>query len=358
VKFGAYLEFISPDQLPAVVGHPKFSGILQNLPAYDMQQKCWPRLVSALQARIGDPSCDGALAQVLNGSLSSVSAQNLSTYLPLLQRGLALKTDTIEKFMEVIVWAFTSRASTVDEFQSACQFLVVLLGQDSVRSRVDPVHPSFFESVISAVKDSDTDDRKLFMAGKFFVNLCSLHGRPVIDAIKGLLQTSGHYANLTFLLFTIITTAEGSGTALMDAFEKVSGSWKKPQMPLKILLKLIPSNTPVPSWAVEFLKESARHVRYGAIGEEGLDFTARIIPGMSLKDAQTFLANLCPRQMELQENEWSIVAEVFRTHAEAKEELLRVFPMKSRPSLFPRQRLLLDEIYGPELSDSSGSDSD
>jgi hypothetical protein len=202
------------------------------------------------------------------------------------------------------------------------------------------------------------DDPKLPIASEFLISLCHLHGRPVLDAVKTLLLSLDICFQLIFMLFTIITKVEDSGAALIDAFKVVSRDWVKCDLPMQVLLRLVPSGKPVPHWAVYVLKESAGNIQYGARWGDENDFAARVIPAMSLEDSKTFLATLYPEPKNLQSDEWVIVASVFRTHSEAKKELMDIFPIKKRPPGFYWDRSACDAIYGRETEASNDFDSD
>jgi hypothetical protein len=317
IRFGRYLEYITSDQLSVIVSHPKIAAILGDLPGYDHRSKCWPKLVGALECRTGDPACAAALAQVLNGTASSISITNLATYLPLLQTSVYLKTDTIERFLDVLESAFTLPTTSIEHFRVACQFQSALLAHESVRTRIDPCDPFFFKQVVVHITN---DPEKLTIVRGFFRELIHRNGRPFVKALQNHLRPVQSVEQAILIL-----------AAAVDAGTDVSEAFRDARAPTLFMLdaiaELVPTGEPVPKWAINFLIESAKTIQYGSVDRQNREFVYRVIEEMEIEEAKQFLRNSYRGDGSLIGNDQVIAQAVFKRFPAEKEALLEVFPL-------------------------------
>jgi hypothetical protein len=253
----------------------------------------------------------------------------LNIYLPLVRPGLRLKKNTIEKFLEIICSVFTPghfRQFFIEEFRNACQFLITLMAHESVRQRIDPYDPFFYGKVADSIRNCGFDDEKLEIARKFFIDLCRLHDPPFIRKLQDYFLKFKCFP-LDFILFAIAIEVENGFDALFKAFQDASSNWAFVAPPLRAILKLLPSGPEVPEWARRFLIESASRIPYGQVDEDGTTFACKVVPGMNLVEAKTFLKNLYHGPRLLYHSESIVVSNVFRMFPNDREELLQVFPI-------------------------------
>jgi hypothetical protein len=328
IRFGRYLEHITADQLSVIVSHRKIASLLGDLPGYDHRRKCWPNLVGALEARTGDPACAAALAHVLNGTTSSVTTANLATYLPLLQPGVNLKTDTIERFLDVIDSAFTSRTTSVEHFRTACQFQLALLSHECVRPRIDPCDPFCFKHVVLNVVG---EPEKLTIARGFFRGLIKCNGLAVASAVQKALRPARDVESA----FLILAAAVDAGADVSEAFWGANASVA---IMLEAMAQLLPMGEPVPKWARDFLVASAREIQYGSVNQEGRDFAYQVIEGLEFEEAKEFLRNLYRGDVSPIGHDRHIAEAVFKKFPDEREVLMEVFPLEEEYPFASRLR--------------------
>jgi hypothetical protein len=100
----------------------------------------------------------------------------------------------------------------------------------------------------------------------------------------------------------------------------------------------------VPEWAKCFFVTSQSFIKLDG-GHGSLEIAEKVVPTLSLEQAKEFLEKeFAAPPDELKK--WKIAALVFNSFPDSRDELMRVFPQKTRPNITaPKARPILDLIY-------------
>jgi hypothetical protein len=156
----------------------------------------------------------------------------------------SLKSETIEKFMQVVYTNLTIPPK-MDDFRIACNFAIVLLKHPGVKSRFDPREPRYFEAVANYLKKRfqfqyvEVDA----IAREFFIDYCRAFGTKRVVRFLDRDPTMAYL----FLRFAIAIDIVGDIT---DVFTKVLQKSSDRMDVFDTLARFLPGGD-LPEWAKE-----------------------------------------------------------------------------------------------------------